>query len=115
MVNLLDFDREGLAAYCEQLGEKRFRATQLFRWIHQKGARDFDAMTDLAKSLRDKLRGVAEVTALPVASEQTSTERLTMNPKSLFRCSASSIPWPATAPRSISVMRMAGPANTRNQ
>ncbi len=72
MVNLLDFDREGLAAYCEQLGEKRFRATQLFRWIHQKGARDFDAMSDLAKSLRDKLRGVAAVTALPVASEQTS-------------------------------------------
>ena len=54
-VNLLEFDRDGLAAFCEQLGEKRFRATQLFRWIHQRGARDFDAMTDLAKSLRDKL------------------------------------------------------------
>ena len=39
-VNLLDFDLEGLAAYCERLGEKRFRATQLFRWIHQKGASD---------------------------------------------------------------------------
>jgi len=72
VVNLLDFDREGLAAYCEQLGEKRFRATQLFRWIHQKGAADFDAMSDLAKSLRDKLRGVAGVTGLPVASEHTS-------------------------------------------
>jgi 23S rRNA (adenine2503-C2)-methyltransferase len=74
VVNLLDFDRDGLAAYCEQLGEKRFRATQLFRWIHQKGARDFDAMSDLAKSLRDKLRGVATVTALPVASEQASAD-----------------------------------------
>jgi len=74
VVNLLDFDREGLAAYCEQLGEKRFRATQLFRWIHQKGAADFDAMSDLAKSLRDKLRGVAAVTALPVASEQASAD-----------------------------------------
>ena len=40
--NLLDFDLEGLAAFCEQLGEKRFRAVQLFRWIHQKGASDFD-------------------------------------------------------------------------
>ena len=49
VVNLLDFDLEGLAAFCEQLGEKRFRATQLFRWIHQKGAPDFDAMTDLAQ------------------------------------------------------------------
>ncbi|MGD9710402.1 MAG: bifunctional tRNA (adenosine(37)-C2)-methyltransferase TrmG/ribosomal RNA large subunit methyltransferase RlmN, partial [Halothiobacillaceae bacterium] len=43
--NLLDFDLEGLTAYCEQLGEKRFRATQLFRWIHQRGASDFDQMT----------------------------------------------------------------------
>jgi 23S rRNA (adenine2503-C2)-methyltransferase len=74
VTNLLDFDREGLAAFCEQLGEKRFRATQLLRWIHQKGAADFDAMSDLAKSLRDKLRGVAAVTALPVVSEQASTD-----------------------------------------
>jgi 23S rRNA (adenine2503-C2)-methyltransferase len=37
--NLLDFDLEGLAAFCERLGEKRFRADRsLFRWIHQKGA-----------------------------------------------------------------------------
>ena len=49
--NLLDFDLQGLVAYCEQLGEKRFRATQLFRWIHQRGAKDFSQMTDLAKSL----------------------------------------------------------------
>ena len=51
-VNLLDYDLEDLAAFCEGLGEKRFRATQLFRWIHQKGASSFDQMTDLAKSLR---------------------------------------------------------------
>lgn len=73
-VNLLDFDLDGLAAYCEGLGEKRFRATQLFRWIHQKGAADFGAMTDLAKSLRDKLAGVAEVRPLPVATEQASAD-----------------------------------------
>ena len=54
--NLLDFDLEGLAAFCEGLGEKRFRAVQLFRWIHQRGAREFDQMTDLAKSLREKLK-----------------------------------------------------------
>jgi 23S rRNA (adenine2503-C2)-methyltransferase len=47
--NLLDFDLDGLAVFCERLGEKRFRATQLFRWIHQKGAQDFDQMTDLAE------------------------------------------------------------------
>jgi len=74
LVNLLDFDLDGLAAYCESLGEKRFRATQLFRWIHQKGAADFGAMTDLARSLRDKLAGVAEVRPLAVATEQASTD-----------------------------------------
>ncbi|HWP18761.1 MAG TPA: 23S rRNA (adenine(2503)-C(2))-methyltransferase RlmN [Burkholderiaceae bacterium] len=72
--NLLDFDLDGLAAFCERLGEKRFRATQLFRWIHQKGARDFDEMTDLAKSLRAKLKGSAEIRGLVVLSEQASSD-----------------------------------------
>ena len=73
-VNLLEFDLEGLAAYCERLGEKRFRATQLFRWIHKSGATDFSQMTDLARSLRDKLAGRACVTVMPVLSEQASND-----------------------------------------
>ena len=72
--NLLEFDLDGLAAFCERLGEKRFRATQLFRWIHQRGASDFDAMSDLAKALRDKLKGCARVEALPVISEHVSSD-----------------------------------------
>ena len=72
--NLLEFDLDGLAAFCERLGEKRFRATQLFRWIHQRGASDFDQMTDLAKSLRGKLKGCARVEALPVISEHQSVD-----------------------------------------
>lgn len=72
--NLLEFDLDGLAAFCEKLGEKRFRATQLFRWIHQRGARDFDAMSDLAKALRDKLKGCAHVQALPVITEHVSAD-----------------------------------------
>jgi 23S rRNA (adenine2503-C2)-methyltransferase len=73
-VNLLDFDLAGLGAYCEQLGEKRFRATQLYRWIHQKGASDFAQMSDLAKSLREKLASRAEMCALPILSEQASAD-----------------------------------------
>jgi len=72
--NLLELDLDGLAAFCEQLGEKRFRAVQLFRWIHQKGAADFAQMSDLAKSLRAKLAGAAEVRPLAVASEQASAD-----------------------------------------
>ncbi|WP_234194058.1 MULTISPECIES: 23S rRNA (adenine(2503)-C(2))-methyltransferase RlmN [Pseudacidovorax] len=72
--NLLDLDLEGLAAFCEGLGEKRFRATQLFRWIHQRGASDFEQMSDLAKSLRGKLAGCATVTGLPVLTQQESAD-----------------------------------------
>ncbi len=75
--NLLDFDLDGLAAFCDGLGEKRFRATQLFRWIHQKGAADFDQMTDLAKSLREKLAGTAEVRGLKLLSEHVSADGTT--------------------------------------
>ena len=72
--NLLDFDLEGLVAFCEGLGEKRFRATQLFRWIHQRGISDFSLMSDLAKSLRGKLGACAQVQALPVVSMHESAD-----------------------------------------
>ena len=72
--NLLEFDLDGLAIFCERLGEKRFRATQLFRWIHQRGVSDFDQMSDLAKSLREKLKGCAHVQSLPVISEHVSQD-----------------------------------------
>ena len=74
VANLLEFDLEGLAAFCDSLGEKRFRATQLYRWIHQRGQADFTQMSDLAKSLRSKLAGVAQVSALPLISEQISAD-----------------------------------------
>jgi len=72
--NLLDYDLEGLAAFCERLGEKRFRAVQLYRWIHQKGVARFEDMTDLARSLREKLPGVCEVRGLPVLAQQISSD-----------------------------------------
>ncbi|MFZ4624229.1 MAG: 23S rRNA (adenine(2503)-C(2))-methyltransferase RlmN, partial [Rhodoferax sp.] len=76
-VNLLDYERESLAVFCEGLGEKRFRATQLFRWIHQKGAREFDEMTDLARSLREKLKVRAHVKPLDVVSRHVSSDGTT--------------------------------------
>ncbi|MDY2900319.1 MAG: 23S rRNA (adenine(2503)-C(2))-methyltransferase RlmN, partial [Candidatus Aphodousia sp.] len=65
-VNLLNFDRDGLIAYCESLGEKRFRAVQLLRWMHKHCVGDFDKMTDLAKSFRAKLEVACEIRG-PVA------------------------------------------------
>lgn len=72
--NLLDFDLEGLVVFCEKLGEKSFRATQLFRWIHQKGAVDFDQMTDLAKSLREKLPTAARIEGPRLVSRHNSAD-----------------------------------------
>ena len=72
--NLLDYDLEGLAVFCERLGEKRFRATQLFRWIHQRGIANFDDMSDLAKGMRDKLKSHAHVAALPILTQQISKD-----------------------------------------
>ena len=72
--NLLEFDQAGLAAFCEGLGEKPFRAKQLFRWIHQNGETDFDQMSDLAKSFRQKLKSSARVEPLTVNSRQESAD-----------------------------------------
>jgi 23S rRNA (adenine2503-C2)-methyltransferase len=74
LTNLLDLDPEQLVAYCDALGEKPFRAKQLQRWIHQFGASDFDAMTDLAKSLREKLKTRAMVSAPVTISDHTSAD-----------------------------------------
>ncbi len=60
-VNLLDFDRAGLRAYFESLGEKPFRADQVLKWIYQQSVTDIDQMTNLAKSLREKLRVNCEI------------------------------------------------------
>jgi 23S rRNA (adenine2503-C2)-methyltransferase len=72
--NLLDFTQPGLVEWFATQGEKPFRAKQVFRWIHQRGVADFDAMTDIAKSLRDKLREVAEVRAPAILSEHRSAD-----------------------------------------
>jgi 23S rRNA (adenine2503-C2)-methyltransferase len=72
--NLLDLDLEGLVGLCESIGEKRFRAVQLFRWIHRAGEADFHRMTDLAKSLRDKLAGRFVVAGLSLRAEHVSSD-----------------------------------------
>jgi 23S rRNA (adenine2503-C2)-methyltransferase len=74
LTNLLDLDPAQLIAYCDELGEKPFRAKQLQRWIHQFGASNFEDMTDLAKSLREKLAGRAYVAAPVVISDHISTD-----------------------------------------
>ncbi|HQR04529.1 MAG: 23S rRNA (adenine(2503)-C(2))-methyltransferase RlmN [Proteobacteria bacterium] len=73
-LNLLDYDGSGLIALFASLGEKPFRATQVQRWIHRFGQDDFDAMTDIAKSLREKLRGETIIQPPPVISDKLSDD-----------------------------------------
>ena len=74
LTNLLDLDPTQLVSFCGELGEKPFRAKQLQRWIHQYGASDFGEMTDLAKSLREKLQTHAHLPQLSVLSDHTSAD-----------------------------------------
>jgi 23S rRNA (adenine2503-C2)-methyltransferase len=74
VVNLLDFDLEGLVTHCATLGEKRFRAVQLHRWIHQKGEASFDRMSDLARPLREKLARDSVVKGLEPLAEHRSAD-----------------------------------------
>ena len=74
LVNVLNFDAVELAAYFESLGEKPFRARQVLRWIHRRGASDFDAMSDLAKSLRAKLAQHARIAAPGTISDVTAAD-----------------------------------------
>jgi 23S rRNA (adenine2503-C2)-methyltransferase len=72
--NLLGFTLPAMTEWFAGQGEKPFRARQVFQWIHQRGIADFDAMTDLAKSLREKLKSIAEVKAPAILSEHRSED-----------------------------------------
>lgn len=72
--NLLDFDAAGLARHFAELGEKPFRATQVLRWIHQRGAADFGQMSDLAKALRAKLDASARISPPAVVGDSVSED-----------------------------------------
>ena len=73
-VNLLDLDAAGLERFFAEMGEKPFRAKQLLRWMHRFGQSDFAAMTDIAKSLREKLVGVASITPPAIISDKLSDD-----------------------------------------
>ncbi len=73
--NLFDLDRVQLEDFFEQvLGEKRYRAHQVMKWIHHRYVTDFDGMTDLGKALRAKLELHAEVRAPMVIVDNASTD-----------------------------------------
>lgn len=73
-INLIGKSEADLCTIFSGLGEKPFRARQVLQWIHQRNASDFDAMTDLSKSLRTELGRVASIQLPEVISEQISAD-----------------------------------------
>ena len=74
MTNLLGLDRDGLERFFEAQGEKPFRARQVLQWMHQRGEGDFGKMSDLARSLRDRLVAVASVQAPAIVGDTTAAD-----------------------------------------
>jgi 23S rRNA (adenine2503-C2)-methyltransferase len=73
-VNLLGLNRRRLEAFFANLGEKPFRASQVSKWMYHFGVDDFDAMTNLSKALRERLKAVAEVVPPAIVTDQISED-----------------------------------------
>ena len=73
-VNLLGLSPSKMEAFFADLGEKKFRAQQMLKWIHQFGQADFDAMTNMSKALRERLKEVAEIKLPEVILEKVSED-----------------------------------------
>jgi len=73
-INLLGLGPEALKAYFAGMGEKPFRAGQVLQWIHRYGVDDFDAMSNLSKSLRSRLQETAEIRAPEVILDQLAAD-----------------------------------------
>ncbi len=72
--NLLDYDADALATLFASMGEKPFRARQVLRWMHQRGAASFEDMSDIAKDLRAKLAQGARIEAPAVVGDDTAPD-----------------------------------------
>lgn len=73
-INLLGMTQSQLEGFFEELGEKKFRAQQLMKWMHHQGVVDFDAMSNLGKALRERLKEVAEIRPPTVESQYDSED-----------------------------------------
>ncbi len=72
--NIRTFSKDELGEYFESIGEKRFRLQQVWEWLWQKGAMDFNAMSNLSKDLRTKLEDKFVLPSLTVNTTQYSED-----------------------------------------
>lgn len=72
--NLLNFSRNELIELFKSMGEPAFRANQVMQWIHQRGVVDFDLMSNLSKSLREKLKAETCISLMETITDQVSSD-----------------------------------------
>lgn len=72
--NLLDLNRQDMEDFFTSLGEKAFRASQVMKWIYHHGVDDFDAMSNLSKALRERLKERAEIRLPEVAVDMPARD-----------------------------------------
>ena len=73
-MNLFNLDQAAMRDFFTGMEEKPFRATQVMKWVYHQGVTDFEAMTDLSKSLRDHLADNTDSPLPPIISEKVSTD-----------------------------------------
>jgi 23S rRNA (adenine2503-C2)-methyltransferase len=73
-VNLLGLSLRQMEQFFLDIGEKKFRAQQVLKWIHHAGVTDIEQMTNLGKALREKLQQIAEVRPPEIVSQHDSSD-----------------------------------------
>src|SRR5690606_41959939 len=73
-INLMGLSLPRMQAFFVDIGEKPFRASQVLKWIHQRGVIDIDAMTDISKPLREKMKVLAEIRLPEITQELRSAD-----------------------------------------
>ena len=74
MKNIKDYDLEELKQEIENIGEKKFRAEQIFKWIYQEKVKSFDEMTNLSLNLREKLKENYTICNFKILKKQESKD-----------------------------------------
>ena len=73
-INLFGLDRAGVAGLFDAIGEQRYRTEQVMKWVYHRGVREFAAMTDLSKKLRDRMTETASLALPEIVSERVSVD-----------------------------------------
>ena len=74
MININELTEQELSEYIESLGEKKFHAKQIYKWLHKVNVESFDEMTDISKSLREKLKENTYIDVLEIITVQKSKD-----------------------------------------